>query len=113
MACVEHDNEDFFYKFGLALLALCKEQYDGSICIPGHSCIPKALYWYRKAAARLDAEASKIEECNEMESIVKSFCANCNKKEDELSEKLKACGLCKATYYCGKECQTNHWRAGH
>ena len=27
-----------------------KEQYDGSMHIPGHSCIPQCLYWLRRAA---------------------------------------------------------------
>lgn len=36
-------------------------------------------------------------------------CANCGTADLPLHN----CGQCKVTPYCGKPCQTQHWRAGH
>ena len=38
------------------------------------------------------------------------ICANCG---DQDKSKLKICSRCKAFSYCSKECQVNHWKAGH
>ena len=84
-----------------------------SALVPGHSSVPKALYWWRKAAALPNAGPHVIKEINTLESIVKGYCANCKMMADELPDKLKACSLCKAAYYWGKECQRIHWKAGH
>lgn len=35
-------------------------------------------------------------------------CANCGK----VVEKMKRCGRCRVTLYCGKECQKEHWTKG-
>ncbi len=40
-------------------------------------------------------------------------CANCLTPEGQHGVTLKACTRCKATHYCGRACQTAHWRAGH
>jgi TPR repeat protein len=41
-------------------------------------------------------------------------CANCLAPEGQHGGvTLKACTRCKATHYCGRACQTAHWRAGH
>ena len=40
-------------------------------------------------------------------------CANCLAPEGENGVVLKACNRCKATHYCGRACQTAHWKAGH
>lgn len=31
----------------------------------------------------------------------------------EAGQELQRCGLCKAVWYCSKECQKRDWRAGH
>ena len=40
-------------------------------------------------------------------------CANCLAPEGRHGVTLKACTRCKATHYCGRACQTAHWKAGH
>ena len=41
-------------------------------------------------------------------------CDSCGKSRQELSRKLlDVCARCSKTYYCGKECQTKQWKAGH
>ena len=37
-------------------------------------------------------------------------CSHCGKIH---SKTLKACSQCKVVRYCGKECQTAHWKGGH
>ena len=40
-------------------------------------------------------------------------CAHCLAPDGQHGVALKACIRCKATFYCGRACQTAHWRAGH
>ena len=40
-------------------------------------------------------------------------CANCLAPDGQHGVALKACIRCKAAFYCGRACQTAHWRAGH
>ena len=40
-------------------------------------------------------------------------CANCLAPDGQHGVALKACTRCKATHYCGRACQTAHWKAGH
>ena len=39
-------------------------------------------------------------------------CSNCQ-KEELVTREYKCCTRCKVACYCGKECQTAHWKAGH
>ena len=41
------------------------------------------------------------------------LCAHCLAPDGQHGVALKACTRCKATFYCGRACQTAHWRAGH
>lgn len=36
-------------------------------------------------------------------------CSSCHAK----SAKLSTCAKCKRAWYCGKDCQTQHWKSGH
>ena len=40
-------------------------------------------------------------------------CANCCAPDGQHGVTLKACTRCKATHYCGRACQTTHWKACH
>ena len=40
-------------------------------------------------------------------------CAHCLAPDNQHGVALKACIRCKAAFYCGRACQTAHWRAGH
>ena len=42
-----------------------------------------------------------------------NVCAHCLAPEGSHGVVLKACTRCKVTHYCGRACQTTHWRAGH
>jgi len=41
------------------------------------------------------------------------YCANCKRDATGFDEKLKQCKSCKAVWYCGRECQLQHWKKGH
>ncbi|CAM9552122.1 unnamed protein product [Ascophyllum nodosum] len=38
---------------------------------------------------------------------------NCGRRQGDVKEGFKRCGRCRATVYCSKECQIEHWKAGH
>lgn len=40
-------------------------------------------------------------------------CFYCGTPEAAGTTSLKRCDRCEAAFYCSKECQTRHWRAGH
>jgi len=37
-------------------------------------------------------------------------CASCYRPHDPSENKLRPCNGCHRVYYCGKECQTKHWK---
>ena len=41
-----------------------------------------------------------------------SQCANCSAQDGD-GVRLKPCSRCKLVSYCGKACQTPHWKGGH
>ena len=43
------------------------------------------------------------------EQVKLQVCANCQVEERALRQH-KACTRCKTTYYCGRDCQVNHWK---
>lgn len=45
-------------------------------------------------------------------SKAKRICAFCEKRPDSGSS-LRSCSCCKVTFYCSKDCQRAHWKAGH
>ena len=91
-------------------MKLCKEQYQ-STTVPGYSATPRALFWFRKAAANGIAGAARI--IARFESQGQCHCANCNKQSECFPEKLMHCAKCKSVWYCGRKCQLEHWKDGH
>ena len=43
-------------------------------------------------------------------TIQEYTCASCNKMESDLSKALKKCAKRHCVFYCGRECQTKHWK---
>ncbi len=105
--------QHFAYFFSMTLYQLGCRQYEGVVDIPGHSPIPKALFWLRRAleGGSLSWKDSVKESLSQMENKAKSHCVNCWKPEEFSS--LKRCVRCSGAWYCGKECQVEHWQAGH
>ena len=81
--------------------------------------IAGALSWYRMAAAQEDPDAQKrlaeLEAIHSPAKMASKQCANCGALEALGGAVLKPCLRYKAAVYCGKECQTKHWRlpGGH
>ena len=98
----------------LTLLELCDTQYRG-MSIPGHSYIPRALHFARKAKKQFimtgcgDPKVIKL--VADLERDRKQTCANCGR--DNNPGRLVTCKGCLAVFYCGKECGAVHWKDGH
>ena len=101
------------YIFSLALFQLSNERYEGFLGIPGHSPIPTILFWARKAqeSELLPIQGEATELISMVENKAKSHCANCRKEAEGSS--FMRCVRCLGAWYCGKECQVQHWKAGH
>ena len=78
--------------------------------IPGYSSLPKAMALYR-VSSKTDEFSKGV--LKQLETIMKKACGNCGVDANDIHGKLKACGRCNCVWYCGKECQTEHWKAGH
>jgi len=108
------NNDDAaYYLLAMTLLELNAIEYKGVKSVPGHCCIPKVLFWARKALASEQYKARAIQLIEQVLSTRKQFCANCKRNAECLSEKMKQCVRCKAAWYCGRECQVKHWKDGH
>ena len=79
--------------------------------IPGYSPIPRVFALYRKSAELGVTHSKEVQA--QLEAHMKKMCANCGKEANTISVGLKACVRCRSSWYCGKECQTEHWKAGH
>ena len=45
--------------------------------------------------------------------VIEQKCANCGVTAEECGQRdLKRCAQCHVVSYCGKECQTKHWKQG-
>lgn len=91
-----------------------EHQYgNGDYNIPGYSPIPRALALYRKSAQYGKEHSKGV--LSAIESHMKMMCANCGIAATNLPEdgSLKACIRCRSVWYCGKECQIDHWKDGH
>ena len=108
------DNPVPAFNLSLALYQLGKERYEEIMEIPGHSPIPKFLFCIRRAQEG-DPTVKTNDHVTELISMVeneaKSHCANCRKEVGCAS--LKRCVRCLGAWYCGKECQVQHWKSGH
>ncbi|KAK1739040.1 hypothetical protein QTG54_010356 [Skeletonema marinoi] len=87
--------------------------------VPGYSSVPRAMSLYRKSIKLGIGYPNEYSQHSKevLESMVTQmsrFCGNCGVASKDTPEgKLKECGRCHSTWYCGKECQTEHWKAGH
>ncbi len=99
------------FSYAMALFYLEAEQY-GGIEVPGYSSLPKTLFWLRKALeGNSPRKADAMEFISDVERLGKKRCSNCLRKVG--SSPFMRCSRCLGAWYCGKECQVQHWKAGH
>ena len=91
------------------LMQITEMQDAGKFDLAGKSVIPEALYWARKSKAAGREKAETL--ISQIESYASRVCAHC-KNILPLSGPRK-CAQCKAAYYCGRDCQLQHWKRGH
>ena len=120
-ASMKEVDEKAYGLLGDVLMRLNEEQYDGSIHIPGHSCIPQSLYWLRRAADDGGDETARMK-AKGLEEAMQNFCNGCLKTAigvprtpgiGQCPGKLQRCSRCKAAWYCDNRCQKFHWKRGH
>jgi len=78
----------------------------------------KARKWWMKAAEQgVDGAIENLQIIDKEEGrTTPSFipkpieCASCYRPHDPSENKLRPCKRCHRVYYCGKECQTKHWK---
>ncbi len=96
------------YALGKYLMGI---EYYGEkvISTTGHNPVPEALFWFRQYSRKkkLPAEHPLVE----LERIIRENCARC--RADLPEGKQSCCVECKAVYYCNRDCQVAHWKAGH
>ena len=97
------------YAVNLMHMHMKEMQNAGKVDLVGKSFIPEALYWARKSKAAGHEKAETL--IRQIVTDVSRVCAYC-KSILPLSEPLK-CSQCKAAYYCGRDCQLQHWKRGH
>ena len=96
------------YAQGLIQMAI---KYYGieSIMEPGYCPVPETLFWFRRGSSKAELAANLP--LVQLEHKIRKKCAHC---EADLPEgKPSCCVECKAAYYCNRDCQVAHWKAGH
>lgn len=106
--------------YASVLLHLLSKHLDGMVNISGHSPIPQVLYWFNKAKsvnARLGPVDIRV--LQNIEDLGKMICHGCEMYIDDYRDvhgrnsEFKRCTRCKFSRYCGRQCQLDHFTAGH
>jgi hypothetical protein len=99
---VEEGDTGVMDDYARGLLQLNAEYYEKKAYLtPGYSPVPELLFWYRQCGKKGEP----------LERTIRENCAHC---EADLPEgKQSCCVECKAAYYCNRDCQVAHWKAGH
>lgn len=109
---VEEGNADaeVLNNYALGLYGVAKEYFgEDAICAPGYCPIPEALFWFRQCSRR--EELDRNHPLIRIEIGIRKNCAQC--RADLPEGKQSCCVECKAAYYCNRDCQVAHWKAGH
>lgn len=98
------------------LMILASQTFDGSYTKVGYNPIPRVLFLLRKTAAdpttTIQTETNRekaLKTLQNIEAQISLKCANCGIQNVPLQQ----CQRCRAVYYCGKKCSTEHWKKGH
>ena len=106
-------NMAFVDNYAMGLFDVAAEYYGKKVIwTPGQSPIPEALFLRRRSSRKERKE--QHDDDNPfvlLEHEIREKCAHCRA---HLPEGKKLCCVeCKAAYYCNRDCQVAHWKAGH
>jgi MYND finger/Sel1 repeat len=104
------------YVFGL--LNTRASTLGGLVDAVGYSAIPEALFWCELMTDEMknsfcDAVGAKLVQRDSVNPMkILNQCACCRKPSGNGCA-IQLCSKCKGIGYCGRECQTRHWKMGH
>jgi len=104
----EQGYTDAMIDVGQILMRIAELKH-GNVVTAGNSPIPRAAYFFNKAAKLGNEKAARC--IQEIRSDYSGHCAACNKRGAGI--KFSHCARCKVIHYCSKECQIIHWKRGH
>ena len=92
-------------KYGAGLFKMAIEYYGKDVIFAaGHCPVPETLFWHRRSSRK---EVLFVR----LERVIREQCAHC--RADLLEGNQSCCVECRAAYYCSRNCQVAHWKAGH
>ena len=96
-----------------AMVSLWHKRPDCSDCDPctGFSHLPFVKWMQQDQLTKNPGSAEFYSMASAKIAAWRTICACCGKTKNEI--KLMCCSRCRTFFYCSKECQKNHWRAGH
>ena len=98
-------------RYALGLFKMSLDYYgENNIFAAGHSAVPEALFWYRRSD-KVRTPDGALSVFAPLERAIRESCANCMLSLGHGSK--MCCVECKAAYYCDRDCQMAHWKAGH
>ncbi|KAL9190307.1 hypothetical protein ACHAXT_007518 [Thalassiosira profunda] len=114
---VEQGQANAYGRYASILLALQDENMNGVSDVAGHSSVPEALYWFRKAK-EVNSVTPQDEKLMEQCELVGTFRCHCCKTSSEKYKlagqgNMMKCRRCHWARYCSKQCQVRHWEMGH
>ena len=74
----------------------------------------KSIHWFRRNIRDSKSIKDITETREKIENILAEAakkCGSCGVSDKE--KKLTTCAQCKSIFYCGRDCQTKHWKEGH
>ena len=96
--------------FAVGLFREAVEYYGENVILAtGHSPLPETMFWFWQYSRKEDPDAGHL--LDKIERDIRKFCAHC--RADLPEGKKSCCVECKAAYYCNRDCQVAHWKAGH
>ena len=112
----EHGYRKSSLYVALILADSARKRYElhGCPCYAGDASMTRAIKLAREAneACKEAGDELSVKESNilqDLEARASSYCAFCYVSD----KKLMACGRCKTSHYCSKECQLSHRKIGH